>query len=241
MTHCNCLRIFVKTIMDISNLQTGKFLYEENNRFRGRAIVDNEEVGCYIPSSCKLGQLISIENKPVFLVPFKSRVSDLSFRLFAVKFKSSMIILDSSYANQVVYENISSRIFSFLGSRKQIFKEYTFDGYKSDLFIPATKTVIEIKSIISSEPTAPFLTIKSNRFEKQIEKFQKMSNVNKILIIVALNPFTKRIEILTPHPQQNLLLSAMSKGLKVYGFSIKNPGVKTSLKRVKVHFQGIEI
>ena len=81
------------------------------------------------------------------------------YAIYAVKIKNEFILLNLSQANRIIEEALPKRRFSFLGLRRQIVREKKIGGYKSDLYIEDTKTLIEIKSILSFQKTALFLSL----------------------------------------------------------------------------------
>ena len=143
--------------------KTGIFKQELKNRFLCEVEIDGVSTVCYVPSSCHLSNFLKLKGKKVLLLPTQSKDTRTKYALFAVPFKKSHIILNSSLANKVVENNIHSRRFSFLGQRSHVIKEHYINGYKSDLFIQDTNTIIEIKSVISTEKLAFFPTVFSER------------------------------------------------------------------------------
>ncbi len=99
---------------------------ELKNRFLCEVIIDGKSMECYVPSSCHLSNFIDISNCPVLLIknPEKSRTA---YSLFAFKLQEKYVLLNTSIANKIIFEKLSSRMFAFLGKRKNVFKEY-FNG-----------------------------------------------------------------------------------------------------------------
>lgn len=62
-------------------------------------------------------------------------------------------------ANRAVEISIQRWQFSFLGERNHILTEHNIDKYKTDLYIEDTKTIIEVKSVISLDEIAKFPTV----------------------------------------------------------------------------------
>ena len=73
-------------------------------------------------------------------------------------------------------------------------REHTIDGYKTDLYLPSSKTIIEVKSVISTAEQAQFGTVHSDRFLRQLADIEELieAGYNARLFIVSLNPYTKR-------------------------------------------------
>ena len=77
--------------------------------------------------------------------------------------RQSYVPLNLSSSNVTIENNLRRRMFAFLGSRNSVFREKTIDGYKSDLYIADSDTIVEIKSILSFNRTAQFPTVFSER------------------------------------------------------------------------------
>ena len=129
----------------------GIFKKELKNRFLCLVEIDGEDTLCYIPSSCRLSNFIDLTGKEVLVLPVLTPGARTKYSVYALSVNHRFILLNMSKANEVVADSISSRRFSFLGKRTSIRKEYKVVGYKSDLYIEETKTIVEIKSILSFE------------------------------------------------------------------------------------------
>lgn len=182
--------------------QSGEYLYgifieELKNRFLCLVEVGGHEEICYVPSSCHLSNFIELKGKNVLLIPNKTDGLRTKYSLFAVPYKRNYIILNTSMANRVVEYSIRSRRFSFLGKRDSVEREYRYNDYKCDLFIKDTNTIIEIKSIISTQAIAPFPTVFSERGIKQLRHLQRylQEGLQVVYCIVSLHPYIKRIEL----------------------------------------------
>lgn len=223
-------------MIDCDRLVNGIFISEDSTRFSCNVCIEGTSIKCYVSSSCHLEQLIVLKGKTVYLLPLKIDNPKFDYRLFAVKHKHSFIILDSTYANDLVFQSLSSRVFSFLGLRNLVKQEFVIENYRSDIYLPDTKTIIEIKSIISAKNNAPFLSVESKRFEKQFLHLQLLKNKGfKIfLFIVALNPYTKNIEIDSLVSKQTKLLASKNTELEIFGFALNKSEKKVSLRQVPI-------
>ena len=121
----------------------GIFKRELKNRFLCEVDIDGESTVCYVPSSCHLENFLNLQGKRVILVPTQSKEARTDYALFAFPYKKNYIVLNTSMANRAVKESINRRKFSFLGKRKSIFTEHYIEGYKSDIFIQDTNTIID--------------------------------------------------------------------------------------------------
>lgn len=208
---------------------TATFIKELKNRFLCEVEIDGEHVVCYVPSSCHLSNFLKLEGKKVLLVPTQTKNTRTQYALFAVPYKKSYIILNTSMANKAIENSIHNRRFSDLGKRKTVIKEHYVEGYKSDLFISDTSTVIEIKSVLSTEDTAQFPTVFSERTLKQLEKIQNlMTKGYKVhYIIVSLNPYVKAIKIIQDTQFAKQFSSCYENGMSIAAYScrLKNSSV----------------
>lgn len=144
-------------------------------------------------------------------------------------------------ANRVIESSIQGKRFSYLGKRKDGIKEHTIDGYKADLYLPSTKTIVEVKSVISISDHAKFPTVYSERTLKQLtsilELLQKGYKV--CFVIVSLHPYIKTLNINTYTEFYNELVKCMDAGLiiKAYTSRLKND-VLTIDKEIGINFKG---
>lgn len=130
-------------------VEYGIFKTEIKNRFLCIVTVDGTDTLCYIPSSCRLSNFINMNDRKVLLLPIKNKNARTKYSLYAIQYRRGFVPVGLSSVNQVIKNDLDRRLFSFLGSRKQVFAEKCIDGYKSDLYIEDSDTVIEIKSILS--------------------------------------------------------------------------------------------
>lgn len=187
----------MQTVDKASKFIEGVFVKELKNRFLCEVLVNGESTVCYVPSSCHLSNFLDLTNKKVLLVPTQTPNSRTKYALFAVPFKRSYLILNTSMANEAVANSLRKARFSYLGKRKTILNEHTVDDYKADVYIQDSRTIIEIKSIIATTSSGIFPTVYSERTIKQLKKLQELiSNGYKIsFIIVSLTPYLKEILI----------------------------------------------
>lgn len=72
-------------------------------------------------------------------------------------------------ANYAVANSMQSKKLSCFGKRKTVLREHTVGGYKADFYIPDSKTIVEVKSVIATSDDAIFQTVFSERRqEKQV-------------------------------------------------------------------------
>ena len=175
------------------NYIKGIFINELPNRFRAEILIDGKREICYVGSSCKLNNLINIRNHEVILQNIEKKNSNLAYSLIAAKFDNKYIILNSLYANKA-YENYL-KTQNCNSDSNIILKEYTESGYKSDFYLTNTKTIIEIKSIITEKKEELFPQINSQRFKRQINNIPRLieEGYNFRLVIISLNPGLRKV------------------------------------------------
>lgn len=173
----------------------GTFKEESKNRFLCQVTIDSKDVECYIPSSCRLGNFIDMKGRTVLLKHNQAKDARTEYAIYAVKIKNEFILLNLSQANRIIEEALPKRRFSFLGLRRQIVREKKIGGYKSDLYIEDTKTLIEIKSILSFQKTALFPTVYSERGIKQLVQLSSLLDWIKVSrFVISLQPLVTTSE-----------------------------------------------
>jgi len=202
---------------------TGKFVRELKNRFLCEVVINGKVEECYIPSSCHLSNFLQLEGKEVLLLPTVAKKSRTNFVVVAVKFKRSYIVLNTSYANRLVEYAIQGRKLSYLGKRKKWAREKNVDEYKCDLYIEDTKTIVEVKSVISTNGIGVFPTVYSERSLNQLNKLKALlqSGYKVDYIIVSLNPYVKSIELLKDTQFYEELNECVNLGMSVHAFNCK--------------------
>jgi len=202
----------------------GVFLNEIKNRFLCNVSINGEETICYIPSSCRLSNFIDLTGREVLLKPITSPNARTKYSVYALKFKRGYILLNLAQANQIVEAQIHKRLFSFLGKRENVIREFKIGGYKTDLFIEDSKTLIEIKSSLAFEKEAVFPSVYSERSIKQLTEIASLldAGYNACYIFASLNPYIKTIRINQDIPEFcNALNYCISKGMTVHAYAIK--------------------
>lgn len=202
----------------------GIFIAENKNRFICRVAVDSEEIECYMPSSCRLEKLIDIRGCEVVLRPNKSENARTRYALYAVRKGRQFILIDQTEPNRIVEACLHSRRFSFLGKRACIQREKTIDGYKCDLFLPETNTVIEIKSILSFGNKAEFPNMIPQRGTRQLKQLHSLieKGVKVCYLLVSLNPQIREIHIGEEYAEFHYAFQqCINAGMLCKGISIK--------------------
>lgn len=176
--------------MRFENSQEALFLAENKNRFVGKILLDNNESLCYIASSSHLKHFIDLKDRKILLLPIESKKATIKYSLFAVEIEDTYIITNTNVSNQIIRNEIHSKYFDFLGARSTFLNEHNLGNYKCDIFIPETKTVIEIKSLISLNDIEVFPNVYSKRFEKQLSRIEQLltEQFKVYLFIISYGP-----------------------------------------------------
>jgi DNA-binding sugar fermentation-stimulating protein len=210
--------------VNIGTLTQASFVIEKKNRFICEVkLISGQLVECYVPSSCRLANFLELEGKHVLIKPTVSNGARTEYTLVAIPFKRSYLLLNSSLANRVIEDSIRGRRFSFLGKRRQIIKEHRVEQYKTDLFISDSSTIIEIKSIISTNQAAVFPTVYSERAINQLKalKIFLQKGYKACYIIVSLNPYVKEVVFDRSAVLFQALADCVSLGLVIKGFACR--------------------
>lgn len=181
---------------------------------------------CYVPSSCRLENLIDLKGKPVLLLPTVTSTAKTPYSVFAVKYKKSYIVLNSSAANILIQNHIALRYFSALGKRTRICTEKRFEGYRCDFYIEDTSTILEVKSIITPNVQGFFPTVFSQRALNQLQYIKKHLQAGQpaAYILVSLSPYTKSIKIDPASAFSDLFHECIELGMQIMAFSCRFKG-----------------
>ena len=203
-----------------SELKTGQFTSESKNRFLCTVKIDGAEEVCYIASSCRLDNFIDLRGKSVLLIKNKGTKGRTKYSVIGVKYKRNYIILNTSWANKAIGSSFLKRRFSFLGKRTDYRAEMDVSGYKADFYIPCSKTIIEVKSVIATNDMAIFPTVYSERTLVQLKRIAELldEGYKGYFIIVSLNPYVKAIKLLQDTEVISQLNECITRGLIVKGF-----------------------
>lgn len=219
--------------MSDSEAIIGIFKEEIKNRFLCTVIVNGTDTVCYIPSSCRLSNFIDLTNRKVLLLPIKKKDSRTKYSVYAIKYRSNYVPVNLSNANRIIENSINRRFFSFLGSKKLIARERVIDGYKSDLYIEDTDTIVEIKSILSLGQGAIFPTVFSERANRQLENIKDLLRSGHKVCYMFVSMYSGVKHICANHEQEEyyrLFKECMDLGMIVCAFSLgmreNNPFVK---------------
>ena len=205
--------------VDMSKCIEGIFVKELKNRFLCEVLISGVSTVCYVPSSCHLGNFLTLQGKRVLLVPTSTPNARTSYSLYAVPYNRSYIVLNTSMANRAVESSLKRRQFSFLGKRTHFLTEHQVDKYKTDFYLEDTNTIIEVKSVLSLDEVAKFPTIFSERSLVQLAKLKEflVCGYRVHYCIVSLNPYVKSIQILSNTSFRPMLDDCLSCGMTISG------------------------
>ena len=201
----------------------GRFICEEKNRFLCTVEVDGAQKRCYIASSCRLDNFVNLKGKTVLLTPVTNPKASTEYAVLAVRHKRSYILLNTAMANRAVENSIHSKKLSCFGKRKNVSREHKVESYKTDFYLFESKTIIEVKSVISATEDALFPTVFSERTMRQLSEIDKMLSSGYLarLVIVSLNPYVKQIRIQNNDPFYSALRKCIDRGLEIDAFTCR--------------------
>lgn len=211
----------------------GTFVREEKNRFLCTVTVDGKNEECYIPSSCRLENFLELAGKEVLLKENQNKNARTRLTVYALKIKQNYLLLRTSEANEIVAGALKSRRFAYLGKRSSIDRECNIEGYKADIYLPDTKTIIEIKSIITPGKTAIFPTVYSERAIDQLKRVKSLlrKGYKVVYIFVSLNPYVKSVSLSEDSKQaeyKKLFLECVDDGMTYKAYTSRlNSGTPT--------------
>lgn len=220
----------------------GTFVREEKNRFLCTVSVEGVDEECYIPSSCRLGNFLELAGKEILLRENQNKNARTRLAVYALKLNRNYLILKTVEANEIINNSIKGRRFSYLGKRAKVEKECTIGGYKADLYLPQTRTIIEIKAIITTRKEAIFPTVYSERAIEQLEKVKELlsEGINFVYIFMSLNPYVKKVTLSNDIKQidyRKLFVECVKKGMIYKAYTSKLIDGKPVLyKEVQIDF-----
>ena len=208
--------------IEFYNNITGIFKKEIKNRFRSEVMINNNVEICYIQSSSRLDNYVSLKNKTVLLRKIDNP-NKLKYSVLAKPYRRDYILLAPMMANEIIFSELNKRLFSNIGYRKDAILEHMVDDYKADIYLPKQNKIIEIKALISdSKKGNIFPTVHSDRTLEQLDAFQqKLKNKNKCdFIIVSFNPYFDCVRIDTNTVFYTKLSECIKLGMNLYAYSI---------------------
>ncbi|MFG6117222.1 DNA/RNA nuclease SfsA [Halobacillus sp. MO56] len=212
----------------------GRFLSECKNRFLCKVKVQEEEVECYVPSSSRLQNYLTLDECEVLLTANKSPKARTKYALFAVIHEGQFIILNLNKVNYII-ENLIHASMLYSEHEYAIYREKLLDNnYKSDLYLISEKTnsdiIIEAKGIISDEENTVFPQVNSERSLEQLYKIRDLLKRGREVhyFLVSLSPVIKRVNFEEDSKYTKLLRECVDEGLKLKTLRLLYNGYKIS-------------
>ena len=201
---------------------TGVFKKEIKNRFRSEVLINNKIETCYIQSSSRLDNYVSLKNKKVILRKINNP-NKLKYSVLAKPYRRDYILLAPMLANEIIFSELNKRIFSNIGYRKDAILEHLIDEYRADIYLPKQSKIVEIKALISDDKEGNiFPTVHSDRTLEQLDSFHKklQNNIKCDFIIVSFNPYFECIRIDTNTMFYAKLFECIKLGMNLYAYSV---------------------
>lgn len=190
---------------------TGRILKEGKTRFLCTALIEGQPTEVFIPLSCKLSQFFNIDGKDaLFLKKSMENDKSTSYQLFAIKMGSLFIPIEGVLANRIGKEYLSSQY-------KTIESEVMVEGYKADLYVPKTKTIYEVKCLLSDSSEISLPNAISERAIKQLEALATLAVQGYRIhyLFVCYSPKIKQIRLIDNTSYAKAFSKALSLGMKV--------------------------
>lgn len=216
-----------------SSYISGVFVKELKNRFLCEVKIDGKVEECYVPSSCHLSNFLQLKGKRVVLIPTQGKNPRTKYALYAAQYRRNYINLNTSLSNVAIEKGIHNRRFSYLGKRSNVQKEHSVEGYMANLYIPQTKTIVEIKSVLSENDEAVFPTVFSERTQNQLKSIQEMleKGYKVVFIIVSLNPYIKKLTIDKSTEFYSELTQCIEKGMEIRAYTSHLENYEIEIKK----------
>lgn len=203
-------------------VKEGIFFEECKNRFLCKVLIDNEIEECYIPSSSRLDNYISLRKRKILLTENKATNSRTKYSVFAFKHKHRYVILNLGIANKILIDGINNGLLKIHGF-DSIYSEKYYNGYKTDILCIGKDTmIIEAKGIISLDKEAMFPSVFSQRSIDQLRTLLQFikSGIQIQYYLVSLSPFVESIRINSNMIEYySLLTECIHSGMVIKGIS----------------------
>lgn len=213
---------------------TGQFVEECSNRFLCHVLIEGVQTECYVSSSSRLENYITLKNKTVMLVENKGKNLRTQFTLQAAKVKGKWVLLNLNSINELYLEMLHK-------GRKykadDIQREKYVNDYKTDFFIEKDKLLIEAKGILSESSKAIYPVVSCGRAYRQLLAILDLLKAGYSIEygFVLMNPGITQIEL---NPREKkiraIFKECMDLGMRVTFFSIKWYAGKYRLKEMPV-------
>ena len=194
----------------IKTLIKAQFVAEDKTRFSCTVSLNNKMTKCYVPSTCKLRNLLDLECSDALLTNNTYQKNVSPYSLFALKIKGEYVIINSGFANRVVKHILMSK-------HQEIFAEKVVKNYKCDFYLKQKNKIIEVKSIISDKAAILLPNIKSQRAIMQLRQIKSLltEGYNVEYYFVLFAPFLKKCVVDSRSEYGELLKDCIENGMKI--------------------------
>ncbi len=198
---------------------SGLFLEECKNRFLAWVLVDGVEELCYIPSSAKLSNFLTMEGRAVLLSPNQKPGRTKFTVVAAVNDDETYCYLYLNNINNLLRQYLQSKYTDVIDLEKKLYW-----GYRADLVLHNdVETIIEAKGIISENEKIMFPLVCGERALRQLDDFSKAlgKQFNVTYCLVLASPQIKEITFNYKYkPYMDKLLECFRLGMKINIYQI---------------------
>lgn len=181
-------------MLNIMNFKLNKavFVSEGKSRFICNILYGEEILECYVPITCKLSSLLSLEGKEILIRETTKAAKRTKFTLFAVQNKNDYLIVDTGFANRIV-----NAILAKTENNNLFYPEQIVENYKCDFYSATSKTLIEVKSVITTEQEVLLPNMKTQRAIIQLHNICSLlsKGYRAEYFIVAFAPQLEKVKV----------------------------------------------
>lgn len=194
----------------IKTLTKAQFVAEDKTRFSCTININNKMMKCYVPSTCKLKNLLEIDCYDALVTKNQYQKNVSPYSLFALKVKGEYVVINSGFANNVVKDILMLK-------HQEVCAETVVGNYKCDFYLKSKNQLIEVKSIISDKTTVLLPNIKSQRAIMQLRQINNllMEGYNVEYYFVPFAPFLKKCVVDSQSEYGVLLKECIKRGMKI--------------------------
>ena len=188
------------------------FVSEGKSRFICKISYNDEILECYVPITCKLSSLISLDDKEILIRETTKAAKRIKYTLFAIRNDKDYLIVDTGFANHIIKAILTGN-----KNKGLFYPEQVIENYKCDFYSKTSKTLVEVKSVITAEQVLLIPNMKTQRAIKQLQCICSLlsKGYNAEYFIVAFAPQIEKIEIDTTERVGQLLAEFSRLGGKI--------------------------
>lgn len=198
-------------MLNIMNFKLNKavFVSEGKSRFICNILYEEEILECYVPITCKLSSLLSLEGKEILIRETTKAAKRTKFTLFAVQNKNDYLIVDTGFANRIV-----NAILAKTESNNLFYPEQIVENYKCDFYSATSKTLVEVKSVITTEQEVLLPNMKTQRAIIQLHNICSLlsKGYRAEYFIVAFAPQLEKVKVASKEKMGFLLKEFLNLG-----------------------------